>query len=90
MRTYRLLVMMVLVFGLVGCGVKSDSAKTPPTPLTVAEWKLLPVEQKYEPDAIERLKQGDPALETPEGWDAFNRATLLPSRKKDFPNGPKR
>ena len=86
----RLILMMVLVFGLVGCGVKSDSAKTPQTPLTVAEWKLLPVDQKYEPDTIERLKQGDPALETPEGWDAFNRATLLPSRKKDFPNGPKR
>ena len=90
MRASELVLSVVLAFGLVGCGVKSDKHKAPQTPLTVAEWKLLPVEQKYDPDTIERLKQGDPTLETPEGWEAFNRTTLLQSRKKDFPNGPKR
>lgn len=72
----------------IGCGGKSDAAKTVPTsPLTVAEWKTMPVEEKYVPETIERLKKADPNLETPEGWDAFNRSTLLPARKKDFSNG---
>jgi len=75
---------------IVGCAGKSDAAKViPSSPLTVAEWKALPIDKKYEPETIERLKQADPALGTPEGWDAFQRTTLLPSRKKDFPNGQK-
>ncbi len=87
MKAMPLLLAATLAFG---CGGKSASVKTGPTSaLTVAEWKALPVEQKYEPATIERLKLADPKLETSEGWEAFNRSTLLPERKKDFPGGQK-
>ena len=44
----------------------------------------MPADQKYTPEALERLKRGDPKLETPEGWEAFSRTTLVAARKKDF------
>jgi hypothetical protein len=76
------LVLLAVAFGLAGCGGK-PTAETPP-PLTVADWKALPVDQKYTPEALERLKRGDPKLETPEGWEAFSRTALAEARKKDF------
>jgi len=78
----------MILFLAIGCAGRSDTAKTAASsPLSAVEWKAMPVDKKYEPETIERLKKGDPALETPEGWEAFNRTTLLPSRKKDFPSG---
>ena len=71
----------VMAFGLAGCGCPTTE---PLAPLTGTDWKGLPVEQKYTPEALERLKQGDPTLETPEGWDKFRRTTLAAARKKDF------
>jgi len=82
------LFLAILICGIVGCGGNSVTVNTLPTDtLTVADWKELPTSQKYEPETFERLKRGDPKLETPEGWEAFNRTTLLSARKKDFPNG---
>jgi len=87
----RWLYAIMMLVSVVGCGGKSDAAKTvASSPLTVAEWKALPVEEKYQSETIERLKKADPNLETPEGWDAFNRATLQPERRKDFPNAIKK
>lgn len=78
------LVFLVGVLTLVGCG---RPAPAMPGPLTVDEWKTLPVADKYTAETFERLKAGQPVLETPEGWKAFERTTLIQARKKDFPGG---
>jgi hypothetical protein len=75
------LLLLTVVSGLAGCGGKPAAE---PPPLSVADWKAMPVDQKYTPEALERLKRGDPKLETPEGWEAFSRTTLAAARKKDF------
>jgi len=82
---------LILALAAAGCG-GGGTADTPPVaPLTVADWKNLPVEQKYQPEALERLKKGDPNLDTAEGWEAFQKTVVGPARKKDFPQGtPKR
>ncbi len=81
--------MFALVLALAGCGGAKPDATAQVGPLTVAEWRLLPPERKYTAETIERLKEGDPVLATPEGWDAFNKTTLMESRKKYFPKGRK-
>jgi hypothetical protein len=78
-------VIAVATLGLAGCG-DSPAAK-PPAPLSVADWKAMPTDQKYTPEALERLKEGDPKLQTPEGWEAFQKTVVQPARKKDFPAG---
>ena len=87
MKTTGGLLLLALATGLTGCGGKTIE---PPQPLTVAEWKAMPRQEKYTPETLERLKQGDPRLETPEGWEAFSRTTLKTARKKDFAGRPNR
>jgi hypothetical protein len=77
----------VLVLGAVGCGGSGSRApEGAAAPLTVNDWKALPVDQKYAPETLERLKAGDPNLGTAEGWEAFQKNVVAPARKKDFPN----
>jgi hypothetical protein len=68
-----------------GCGPRPAATPTPrPTgPLAVADWHALPAAQKYAPETLERLKEGDPKLQTQRGWDAFYANVLRPSREKD-------
>lgn len=76
-----------LAFGAAGCGGSSSpDPKGTASPLTVNDWKALPVAQKYTPETLERLKTGDPNLNTAEGWEAFQKTVVAPARKKDFPN----
>lgn len=89
MRT-RLLAVAAVVVGLAGCGSPGGSAEAKPTPLTVADWKTLPPDQKYTPETLERLKEGDPELQTAEGWEKFQKTVVAPARKKDYPNGKPR
>ena len=77
---------VVVALGLAGCG-SNLSATKPPAPLSVADWKSMPTDQKYTPETLERLKEGDPKLQTAEGWEAFQKTVVVPARKKDFPNG---
>ncbi len=86
MRAAGAVVLAAVVFGLAGCGDKPVGAGAP-SPLTVTDWKAMPANQKYTPDTIERLKAGDPHLQTAEGWEAFQKAVVGPARKKDFPGG---
>lgn len=79
---------LALALGVTGCG--STTAPKPPTPLSVADWKGMPTDQKYTPETLERLKDGDPKLQTAEGWEAFQKTVVVPARKKDFPNGKAR
>ncbi len=74
----------ITLFALAGCG---KPAARSPAPLSVAEWQTLPVDQKYTARTLERLKEGDPKLHTPEGWEAFSHSILARERKKDFPKG---
>jgi hypothetical protein len=86
---FRTAIASVVALGLAGCGSNSSSTK-PPAPLSVADWKAMPTDKKYTPETLERLKEGDPNLQTAEGWEAFQRTVVQPARKKDFPNGKAR
>jgi hypothetical protein len=86
MRVVSVLI-AALVLGSTGCGGSGSRApESPAAPLTVTDWKALPVDQKYTPETLERLKAGDPNLSTAEGWEAFQKNVVAPARKKDFPN----
>ncbi len=78
------ILILVATLTLAGCGRPMASR---PAPLSVSDWRALPVDKKYTAEALERLKEGDPKLQTPEGWEAFSRTTLAQERKKDFPRG---
>jgi hypothetical protein len=70
-----------------GCSGAGSAPAPQAAPMTVNDWKALPVEQKYTPETLERLKAGDPNLQTPEGWDAFQKNVVAPARRKDYPAG---
>jgi hypothetical protein len=72
----------------VGCGGAPQQTVIdlpPQEPLTIEEWKSLPVDKKYENYAFERLRLGDPKLKSDAAWDAFMREVIVPERKKDIP-----
>ena len=79
--------LLLLTLASAGCGGGGPAESGSSAPLTVADWKALPVEQKYSTETLERLKKGDPNLETAEGWESFQKTVIGPSRKKDFPGG---
>lgn len=89
MRVTLVLFGLMTAAGLVGCGSSQPTAGDGAPPLTVEQWKALPVETKYEIETLERLKQGDPNLQDQRAWDKFTREVLLPAKKKDFPDGKK-
>jgi hypothetical protein len=72
---------------LVGCGGGAANLGPPPptTPLTIAEWQTLDVEQKYWPETFERLRQGDPQLQDERAWNKFFAEVIVPARKVDIP-----
>lgn len=82
-------VLLVGLLAAVGCGKTDPAPPAAETPLTVEQWKALPVQLKYEVETFERLKQGSPKLQEPREWDKFTRDVLLPAKKKDFPGGTK-
>lgn len=88
MKLRTAIVALAVAVGLSGCSDKS--ATKPPVPLSVADWKAMPPDQKYTTETLERLKEGDPKLQTPDGWEAFQKSVVLPARKKDFPSGKTR
>lgn len=90
MQPVKSMIVLALAGLLAGCGGCGQSPPDRLEPLTVEQWKALPVEKKYEPETLDRLKAADPSLDTPEGWEKFNRTVVVPSRKKDFPGGKPR
>lgn len=78
----------IVVAGLlVGCGGEMTPPTTPPapTPLSVAEWRELPVGEKYDEATFDRLKLQDPKLKEDRNWARFMAETVVPERKKDLP-----
>lgn len=74
---------LLVLAGVLACSGCSRPAALPLAPLSIAEWTTLPVEQKYTAMALERLKEGNPTLQTAEGWEQFSRTVLAENRKRD-------
>ena len=85
----QLVAAMVLSVSL-GCGGSSQQTAAEAAPLTVAAWKNLPASEKYSPETLERLKAGNPELNTPEGWERFQKTDLAAARRKDAAGKSKR
>jgi hypothetical protein len=81
------LLLLGLTLLVVGCGQHPCDVAPVDTPLTLEQWKALPPQTKYEIATLERLKQGNPKLQDQREWDKFTRNVLLPSKKKELPNG---
>lgn len=87
LRTSAYCLALACCCGLSGCGGSPQQTviELPPKePLSVEEWKTLPVEEKYEHDAFERLRLSDSQLKSDAAWDAFMRDVIVPERKKDI------
>ena len=77
-----------LVMLTVGCMGQVTPAPQPPPPLTVEQWKSLPVEEKYDDATFQRLRQADPSLGSERNWQKFQREVMVPERKRDIPGIP--
>ncbi len=86
MRAIRAMFYFLLVV-LAGCAARGTEASSSSEPLTLAAWKALPPETKYEIDTFERLKQGEPKLQDQREWDKFARTVVLPAKKREYPQG---
>ncbi|MEQ8790305.1 MAG: hypothetical protein RIC55_28675 [Pirellulaceae bacterium] len=88
MKRLRALICVACCLFVLGCfGTPTQEVKElePKTPLSVDEWKQLPVDVKYENDTFERLKLNDPKLKQDRAWEQFMRTVVVPERKKDIP-----
>lgn len=75
---------------LSGCGGGTPApSELAGGPLTVAEWKQLPTEIKYEEATLTRLKQHDPRLSSGREWNLFVEQVVQPELKKDTQSGRK-
>lgn len=83
------LTLLALVVFAVGCGREPNEPRDleAPTPISVTEWKELPVEEKYQPETFERLKLNDPKLRSDRAWHYFMIKVVVPERRKDIPEG---
>jgi hypothetical protein len=79
----------LILGGAWGCGGADPVPDGPPSPLTIQEWSTLPVEEKYEPETFERLKDGDTKLKSPAAWDRFMAEVVVPERNKDISSKPR-
>ncbi|HTN76677.1 MAG TPA: hypothetical protein VL096_15570 [Pirellulaceae bacterium] len=88
MNRFCLLLTTLMLSALLGCGqAEQPILKTlpAPTPLTIEDWKKLPIEEKYDELSFDRLKLQDPKLKSDAAWRAFMKKEILPERTKDFP-----
>jgi hypothetical protein len=89
MLTQKSLFLLLVLMTVIGCGKTDPVPSAEEKPLTLEQWKTLPVQEKYEVDTFERLKQGEPKFREQREWDKFARDTLMPAKKRDFPGGYK-
>ncbi len=89
MTSVRLLSLWIIVIAL-GCDgePKPPQPLVKPPPLTVQEWKALPVEEKYDEATFQRLREADKNLHSDRVWQKFMKDVILPERKIDIPGVP--
>lgn len=88
-KAYRstTLIMIAGMCLLVGCKRDQTIPANPPTPsaLSLDEWKKLPIPEKYDESAFERLRLADPKLKSERAWQAYMKKEIMPERNKDIP-----
>ena len=79
-----------LLVACLAAGCSSESGPpplpAPPTPLSLAEWRELPVVEKYDDATFSRLKMNEDTLQSERAWHRFMVETVIPERKKDLPD----
>ncbi len=88
MKFAAILLLLTVSFALVGCG-RAPTKDLANEPLTVEDWKDMPVESKYEIGTFERLKLGEPKLQDDREWQLFARNVMLPAKKRELPSAVK-
>lgn len=90
MKPLRLLILLITVTAI-GCGsTELPPPQTPATlpPLTLEQWKTLPVEEKYDEGTFDRLRDADPSLKAHRAWQKFMKEVVVPERMIDIPGIP--
>ena len=67
-----------------GCSTSTETVWSD-DPLSVDAWRELEPSRKYDPATFDRLKKGDPNLETESGWHRFMVEVVVPQRRIDIP-----
>lgn len=72
----------MLILGLaIGCGSSQPATNPAEEPLSLSDWKKMPVAEKYKVTTFERLKTGNPNLQEAEAWDQFLEETVGPAKQ---------
>lgn len=90
MKPLQLLILL-LVGTALGCGRADPTPPQPPPtlpPLTLEQWKTLPVEEKYDEGTFDRLREADPSLRAHRAWQKFMKEVVVPERMIDIPGIP--
>ncbi len=77
----RALFGMLLLVLAMGCGSSQQVSNPAEEPLSLNDWKNMPVAEKYKVTAFERLKTGNPRLQEPEAWDQLLEETVAPAKQ---------
>ncbi|WP_437185123.1 hypothetical protein SH668x_002214 [Planctomicrobium sp. SH668] len=87
-----LVAMQMAAIGILGgCSNSAPPLEPQPLqPLTIADWKNLTGNEKFAEETMERLKLGDPKLNTTKGWNKFlateMKAELAKSKAQQAPS----
>lgn len=81
---------VLAIAAFAGCGGEPKPAPlAPPTALTLEEWKAMTdIPDKYDGATLDRLRMGNPKLQSERAWDAYIKQVIVPERKKDIPGSP--
>lgn len=90
MSRFLAIALCICLLSCAGCGRTQGPPQpiAPLTPLSLAEWKKLPIDVKYDEATFERLKLADPKLQSEAAWNDFMMKVVIPERKVDIPGTP--
>lgn len=84
----RLVTLAGLWFAIGCAGNVTPPQPSSQPPLTIEQWKNLPVEEKYDEAILQSLRDAAPNLRADRNWQRFLREVVLPERKRDIPGIP--